>query len=147
MCIKNPRIRSCAILQWLRWVLVFLVAKFFGSLLKKKSFCVFFLKSQQKNLSTEKLKLPSESLDNFAFCHVAVFKLYKVSLFLLLIENIGSYDSLLLHCAPSPQWPIHLFQIINILIEDFFMHPRLSPPFLSIVSYFKLNPSSRNSDF
>ena len=59
----------------------FLVAKFFCPLLKKKknmSFS-FLSKVREKNLATEKLKLPSESFDNFASCHGAVFKLRKVS--------------------------------------------------------------------
>ena len=63
--------------------------------LLKVVLCNFF-KSEQKNLATKKPKCPSESLDNFASCHVAVFKLHRVLLFFLLIENEGSYDSLLL---------------------------------------------------
>ena len=53
---------------------------FLGSLLKKGCFVLFF-KSEQKSLVTKKLKLPSKSLDNFAACLAAVFKLRKVSLF------------------------------------------------------------------
>ena len=52
-------------------------------------------------MATKKTKLSFESLDNFAFCHAAVFKLRIVLLFFLSIANLGSYESLILHCAPQ----------------------------------------------
>ena len=59
----------------------FLVAKFVWFTFEKIHVLCIFSKVNQKNLATKKLKLPSESLDNFASCHAAVFKLHKVSLF------------------------------------------------------------------
>ena len=53
----------------------------------------------KKNLAPKKPNLPSESLDNFACCDAAVFELHNFFIFLSFIENIGSYDSLLLHCG------------------------------------------------
>ena len=58
----------------------FLVAKFFCFTFEKKDVLSFFLVNQKK-MVTKKLKLPFESMDNFASCHVTVFKLRKVSLF------------------------------------------------------------------
>ena len=82
MRIKNPRIRSCAILQRFRcFFLFFLAAKFVLFTFEKIHFSCIFSKVNKKKLATEKLKLPSESLDNFASCHAAVLKLRKVSLF------------------------------------------------------------------
>ena len=60
--------------------LFFQLPNFFGSILKKGCFS-FFSRLNNKNWATKKLKLPSESLDNFASCHAAVFKLRIVSLF------------------------------------------------------------------
>ena len=60
---------------------VFLVANFFWFTLEKKDVLSFFSRVNKKNLATKKLKLPSKSLDSFASCHAAVFKLGKVSLF------------------------------------------------------------------
>ena len=53
----------------------------------------------KKNLAPKKPNLPSESLDNFACCDAAVFELHNFFIFLSFIENIGSYDSLLLLCG------------------------------------------------
>ena len=79
MRIQNPRIRSCATLQRFRcFFFVFLAAKFVCSLLKKKHvLCFFSSKENKKKLASKILKLPSESFDNFASCHAAVFKLRK----------------------------------------------------------------------
>ena len=99
MYIQNSCISSCAILQRFIWFF-FLVAIFFSLFLKKKS--VLFFKGEQKKIckKKKKKKIPSNSLDDFASCHAAVLKLHKFLIKNLLIENVGSYDSLLLHCAP-----------------------------------------------
>ena len=73
MRIKNPRIRSCAILQRFRWLCFFSCQIFLFNLEKNKF--VFFSRLNKKKFATKKLKLPSESLDNFASCHAAVFKI------------------------------------------------------------------------
>ena len=49
------------------------VVKFVFFTFEKKGVLSFFL-SEQRKLATKKLKSPSESLDNFASCHAAVFK-------------------------------------------------------------------------
>ena len=59
----------------------FLVAKFFVYFWKNTRFVYFSKSEPKKNLATKKLKLPSESLDNFASCYAAIFKLRKISLF------------------------------------------------------------------
>ena len=83
MRIKNSRIRSCAILQRFRCVFVYFFScqLFFGYLLKKGTFCPFFLQKITKKLVSKKLKSPSKFLDKAASCHASVFKLRKVSLY------------------------------------------------------------------
>ena len=79
-------------------------------------FLKFFLWKWQTLLALCHLFCDKWNVDNFASCHVAVFKLRKVSLFFLLIENVGSYDSLLHHCAPPPS------------LSTFLCYPSPSPP-------------------
>ena len=82
MCIQNPCIRRCAILQRFGRFFVYLTDQFFCSLWKKVMFCDFLSKVNKKNLATKKPKSPSGLLGNFASCHAAVYKLHTVLLFL-----------------------------------------------------------------
>ena len=101
MRIKNCRIRSCAILQRFRWDFCFLVAKFFWFTLEKRTFFFFFLRVNRKiwQLKTE---ITIRILRQFCFLSCGGFQIKQSLIFLLLIENVGSYNSLLLHCAPPP---------------------------------------------
>ena len=65
-------------------------------------------------------KLPSKLLDNLPSCHAAVLKLHKLLLFSLLIENVESCDTLLLHCWGGGgggrglallNWPLGLYSL------------------------------------
>ena len=80
MRIKNP---ASEVVQFSKDsdVLFFLVAKFFWFPLEKIPGLCIFSKVNTNKLPTEKLKLPSKSLDDFAFCHAAGFKLHKISMF------------------------------------------------------------------
>ena len=44
-------------------------------------------------------------LGQFRFLSCGGFQITQKFIVLLLIENVGSYDSLLLHCAPPPPGP------------------------------------------
>ena len=77
---KSPHWKLCNSLKN-QMGFCFLVATFFWFTLEKKDVLSFFSRRNTKKLTTKKLKLPSESLENFTFCHAAVFKLRQVSLF------------------------------------------------------------------
>ena len=66
---------------------------------------------------TKKTKLPSKLLDNFASCHAAAFKLHRVLLFFLLIENVGSYDSLLLYCGGGASKSVQKSYIFRVAVK------------------------------
>ena len=80
MKIQNPWFKSCANLRRFRWQFQFFRCQIWFLFEKIHLLCIFS-KVNQKMFASKKLKLPSESLDNFASCHAAVFKLHKVSLF------------------------------------------------------------------
>ena len=80
---KSPHQKLCNSPKIQMFFFVFLAAKFFLFTFEKIHVLCIFSKVNKKKLATEKLKLPSESLDNFASCHAAVFKLHKVSLFFI----------------------------------------------------------------
>ena len=97
MQIKNPRIKSCAILQWLKRQFQFLVAKYFWFTFERKKCFLYFFKSGPKkidncnchpNLWTNWLLVMQRFL-NYAKFHCSVI-------------DRKCYDSLLLHCAPHP---------------------------------------------
>ena len=59
-------------------------------------FFVIFL----KNLVYNKIKkMLFKLLENCTSCDVFAFSLHKCLIFFSLTENLGSYDSLLLHCG------------------------------------------------
>ena len=68
------RIRGCAIFQQYRWF--FFKANFFVHF--SRSFFGLFLQKREKKYAIKKLKWSLELLENFVFCHAAVFKLCKV---------------------------------------------------------------------
>ena len=60
------------------------------------------LRNSQGKKLTFKKQMPIQIVENVASFHAVVFKLHNVLLCVFFIENIESYDSLLLHCAPPP---------------------------------------------
>ena len=52
-------------------------------------------------------------LDNFACCHAAAL------LFFLLIENVGGYDSLLIHCGVGVKTNLEEVYILNFFWDPF----------------------------
>ena len=81
MNLKSPHQNLCKSPTIQMTISVFLFFKLIWSTFEKIHVLCIFSKVDQKSMSTKKLKLPSKSLDKFASCHAAVFKLHKISLF------------------------------------------------------------------